>query len=120
MLAHWRIPRTLLFSSDNIGVDRTFTPGKSLCGKLSTKSPRKVLKSSPWARHFFSIVESCKGIREEPMTNARFVSFVLAGVAAVVLQAAPVPAAVKSKWIDYKQVDTALSGYLVYDDAAQG
>jgi len=30
---------------------RTFTPGKSMCGKAATKSARKVLKSSPWARH---------------------------------------------------------------------
>jgi dienelactone hydrolase len=53
------------------------------------------------------------------MKIARFVSFVLAA-AATVLQAGAAQAAVKSKWIDYKQGDTALSGYLVYDDAMQG
>jgi dienelactone hydrolase len=53
------------------------------------------------------------------MKITRFVSFVLAA-AATVLQAGAAQAAVKSKWIDYKQGDTALSGYLVYDDAMQG
>src|ERR1700685_523732 len=53
------------------------------------------------------------------MKLARFVSFVLVA-AAVVLQAGVAHAAMKSQWIDYKQGNTALSGYLVYDDAAQG
>src|SRR6202166_3598236 len=53
------------------------------------------------------------------MKIARIVTFVLTA-AAVLLQSGAAQAAVKSKWIDYKQVDTALSGYLVYDDAAQG
>jgi dienelactone hydrolase len=53
------------------------------------------------------------------MKIARFVSFVLAAAAAV-WQAGAAEAAMKSKWIDYKQGDTALSGYLVYDDAIQG
>src|SRR3984957_9038328 len=53
------------------------------------------------------------------MKIARFVSFVLVA-AAMALQAGAAGAAMKSKWIDYKQGDTALSGYLVYDDAAQG
>ena len=52
------------------------------------------------------------------MKIARFVSFVLAA-AVIVLQAGVAQAAMKSKWIDYKQGDTALSGYLVYDDAMQ-
>lgn len=34
--------------------------------------------------------------------------------------AATAQAGQMTKWIDYKQGDTALSGYLVYDDAAQG
>lgn len=54
------------------------------------------------------------------MKIARLVSFFLAGAAAVVLQAVAVQAAVKTQWIDYKQGATALSGYLVYDDAVQG
>src|ERR1700758_1898000 len=66
----------------------------------------------------------CKCIGEEPMkiarTNiARLVSFVLVGVA-MILQAGAAHAATKMQWIDYKQGDTALSGYLVYDDAVQG
>lgn len=54
------------------------------------------------------------------MKIARLVSFFLAVAATVVLQAGVAKAAVKTQWIDYKQGDTALSGYLVYDDAAQG
>jgi dienelactone hydrolase len=53
------------------------------------------------------------------MKIARFVSFVLVA-AAMALQAGAAGAALKSQWIDYKQGDTALSGYLVYDDASQG
>jgi len=48
----------------------------------------------------------------------RLVLFVLA--AAMILQAGAARAATKSQWIDYKQGDTALSGYLVYDDAVPG
>ena len=40
--------------------------------------------------------------------------------AAMVLQAGAAQAAMKTQWIDYKQGNTALSGYLVYDDAVQG
>jgi len=46
-------------------------------------------------------------------------SLVLAA-AAIVLQAGAAQAATQTKWIDYKQGDTALSGYLIYDDAVQG
>ena len=53
------------------------------------------------------------------MKIARLVSFVL-GAAAMVLQAGAAQAAMKTQWIDYKQGSTALSGYLVYDDAVQG
>jgi dienelactone hydrolase len=59
-------------------------------------------------------------IREEPMKIARLTSFVAAAVAAVVLQAGAAQAAIKTQWIDYKHGNTALSGYLVYDDAVQG
>jgi dienelactone hydrolase len=54
------------------------------------------------------------------MKIARLVSFLIAGVAALVLQAGTARAALKTQWIDYKQGSTPLSGYLVYDDAAQG
>src|ERR1700691_6087486 len=53
------------------------------------------------------------------MKIARIVSFVVAA-AALMLQAGAARAAIKSQWIDYKQEETPLSGYLVYDDAAQG
>src|SRR5204862_7895944 len=29
--------------------------GNSICGKAATKSPRKVLKSPPWARHLIEL-----------------------------------------------------------------
>jgi dienelactone hydrolase len=54
------------------------------------------------------------------MKIPRLVSFAFAVVALVFLQAGFAQAAVKNQWIDYKQGDTALSGYLVYDDAVQG
>src|ERR1700722_9487573 len=53
------------------------------------------------------------------MKIARLATFILA-VAAMVLPIRGAHAATKSQWIDYKQDDTALSGYLVYDDAVQG
>jgi dienelactone hydrolase len=53
------------------------------------------------------------------MKIARLTSFVLAA-AAVVLQAGAAQAAMKTQWIDYKQGNTQLSGYLVYDDAVSG
>jgi dienelactone hydrolase len=52
------------------------------------------------------------------MKIARLTFLVLAATA--VLQAGAARAAMKTEWIDYKQGNTALSGYLVYDDAAQG
>jgi dienelactone hydrolase len=52
------------------------------------------------------------------MTIAR--SFVIAAAAAAALQVGTAQAAMKTQWIDYKQGNTQLSGYLVYDDAMQG
>jgi hypothetical protein len=40
--------------------------------------------------------------------------------AGVELSGAAAQAAMKTQWIDYKQGNAALSGYLVYDDAVQG
>ena len=54
------------------------------------------------------------------MKIARLTSFVLAAAATVLLQAGAAQAAIKTQWIDYKQGNTVLSGYLVYDDAVQG
>ena len=52
------------------------------------------------------------------MKIARPNCFVLA--VAIILQAGAAVAAMKTQWIDYKQGTTALSGYLIYDDAVQG
>jgi len=54
------------------------------------------------------------------MKIARLTSFILAAIVAVILQGGAAQAAMKTQWIDYKQDNTALSGYLVYDDAVQG
>jgi dienelactone hydrolase len=57
------------------------------------------------------------------MKIARLKCLVLAAAAAAaaaVVQAGAAQAAMKTEWIDYKQGNTALSGYLVYDDATQG
>jgi dienelactone hydrolase len=54
------------------------------------------------------------------MTIARLTSLALAAATAAILQAGAAQAAMKTQWIDYKQGDTALSGYLIYDDAVQG
>jgi dienelactone hydrolase len=53
------------------------------------------------------------------MNIARLTSLV-AAAAAVILQAGAASAAIKTQWIDYKEGNTPLSGYLVYDDAVQG
>lgn len=53
------------------------------------------------------------------MKIARFVFFVLAA-ATMLLHGGVARAAIKTQWIDYKQGETPLSGYLVYDDAVQG
>src|ERR1700724_865489 len=64
-----------------------------------------------------------KSLPEEPMKIARvriatLCLFLL--TAAMLLQAGAAQAAIKTKWIDYKQGDNALSGVLIYDDAVQG
>lgn len=53
------------------------------------------------------------------MKIARILVFVFAA-AAVLLQAGAANAALKTQWIDYKQGNSPLSGYLVYDDSVQG
>jgi dienelactone hydrolase len=53
------------------------------------------------------------------MKIARLMTFFLA-IAATILQAGAAQAATKTQWIDYKQGNTSLAGYLVYDDAVQG
>ena len=47
-------------------------------------------------------------------------SCLILGAAAMVLGTGAAQAAVKTRWIDYQQGSTALSGYLIYDDAVPG
>jgi dienelactone hydrolase len=54
-----------------------------------------------------------------PTTLAKLACFVLCAAAAI-LGAGAAQAATKTQWVDYKQGNTALSGYLIYDDAVQG
>jgi dienelactone hydrolase len=54
------------------------------------------------------------------MKIASLKSLALTAAAAMALQASVAQAAMKTQWIDYKQGETPLSGYLVYDDAIQG
>jgi len=49
------------------------------------------------------------------MTTSRLIA--LACLALGVALAAPARAEIKTQWIDYKQGDTQLRGYLAYDDA---
>jgi dienelactone hydrolase len=51
------------------------------------------------------------------MKASPLASAVLAAVFACALQAGGAQAAMKTQWVDYKQANTVLSGYLVYDDA---
>ena len=53
------------------------------------------------------------------MKITRLSCFILAAVA-MALQGGPAQAAMKTQWIDYQQGNTALSGYLIYDDTVQG
>ena len=47
-------------------------------------------------------------------------SLLLAAALTALLPLAVVRAEIRTQWIDYKQGDTALQGYLAYDDAQQG
>ncbi len=52
------------------------------------------------------------------MNTSRLIT--LAGLAlAAALAASGARAEIKTQWVDYKQGDTALRGYLVYDDASK-
>jgi len=53
------------------------------------------------------------------MRTLRFTLFVLAATI-LAMHAGTAQAAIKTQWIDYKQGDTALSGYLAYDDSVSG
>jgi dienelactone hydrolase len=53
------------------------------------------------------------------MTMLRVMAALCAAVVVSFL-AAPAPAAIKTQWVDYKQGDQALQGYLAYDDSRTG
>ena len=54
-----------------------------------------------------------------PTRFVKLASFVLSA-AALILQASAAQAATKTQWVDYRQGNAALSGYLIYDDSVQG
>ena len=54
------------------------------------------------------------------MTIVRVAAALFAAVIASLLASAPAPAAIKTQWIEYKQGDQALRGYLAYDDSRTG
>jgi len=53
------------------------------------------------------------------MSASRFFT-IASAVLAVVLQAGVARAEIKTQWVEYKEGDTALRGYLAYDDATTG
>jgi dienelactone hydrolase len=54
------------------------------------------------------------------MNASRLLSLACAAAVAAVLQAGVARAEIKTQWVEYKQGDTALRGYLAYDDAVTG
>ena len=54
------------------------------------------------------------------MTMPRVMAALFAAAIASLLASAPAPAAIRTQWIDYKQGDQALQGYLAYDDSRTG
>ena len=54
------------------------------------------------------------------MKTQRLLSICFGALVACALQSGIARAEIKKDWIDYKQGDTALRGYLVYDDAVSG
>src|SRR5262249_1424648 len=58
--------------------------------------------------------------REDPMATSRLLTAIGGAALAIALQAGAARAELKKQWIDYKDGDKPLSGYLVYDDAVSG
>ncbi len=54
------------------------------------------------------------------MKSSHLLSICFTALVACALQSGIARAEIKKEWIDYKQGDTALRGYLVYDDATSG
>ena len=54
-----------------------FNPaGNSICGKAATKSPRKVLKSPPWARHLIELKRVRRiALRLDPLLPKQVLSY---------------------------------------------
>jgi dienelactone hydrolase len=57
---------------------------------------------------------------EDPVNISRFSAVICAAALAAVFQAGAARAELKRQWIDYKDGDKPLYGYLVYDDAVSG
>jgi len=58
--------------------------------------------------------------REDLMQTSRLLTVICGATLAVAIQAGAARAELKKRWIDYKDGDKPLSGYLVYDDASSG
>jgi dienelactone hydrolase len=58
--------------------------------------------------------------REDPMKASRLLTVICGAALAVAIQAGTARAELKKQWIDYKDGDKPLYGYLVYDDAVSG
>jgi dienelactone hydrolase len=58
--------------------------------------------------------------REDPMKTSRLLTVICGAALAVAIQAGTARAELKKQWIDYKDGDKPLYGYLVYDDAVSG
>ena len=54
------------------------------------------------------------------MNTRRAISLIFGAALALALQAGGAQAAIKTQYVDYKHGDTALSGYLAYDDSLTG
>jgi dienelactone hydrolase len=54
------------------------------------------------------------------MSMPRVVAALFAAAIASFVASIPAPAAIKTQWIDYRQGDQALRGYLAYDDRSSG
>ena len=57
---------------------------------------------------------------EDPMRTSRVSAVIWAAALVVMSQAGAARAELKKQWIDYRDADKPLSGYLVYDDAVSG
>ena len=54
------------------------------------------------------------------MTSLRSMAVIVGAALAFTFQTGLAQAAIKTQYVDYKQGDTPLSGYLAYDDSIRG